>query len=141
MRVKSQESSAKKVYKIRLKKGDLVEVLSGKYKGKQGKVAMVHPTENKVTIDGINIVKKHVKPSQVHPQGGIIEITKPIWVSKVAIVDPSSNKPSRIGYKIEKDGSKTRVYKKSGKEIKAVAPKTETSAPKKPAAKKEGKVL
>lgn len=121
-----------KVYKIRLKKGDLVEVLSGKYKGKQGKIVSVHPTENKVTIDGINVVKKHVKPSQIHPQGGIVEITKPIWVSKVAIVDPNAKKPSRIGYKIESDGSKTRVFKKSGKEIKQEAP---ASA----AAKKGGK--
>lgn len=111
-----------KIYKIRLKKGDLVEVLSGKYKGKQGKIVAVHPTENKVTIDGINIVKKHVKPSQIHPQGGIVEITKPIWVSKVAIVDPNAKKPSRIGYKLEKDGSKTRVFKKSGKEIKQETP-------------------
>jgi large subunit ribosomal protein L24 len=113
-----------KVYKIRLKKGDLVEVLSGKYKGKQGKIAMTHPTQNKITIDGINVVKKHVKPSQIHPQGGIVEITKPIWVSKVAIVDPSTKKPSRIGYKLENDGSKIRVFKKSGKEIKQETPAT-----------------
>lgn len=113
-----------KVYKIRLKKGDLVEVLSGKYKGKQGKIAMTHPTQNKVTIDGVNVVKKHVKPSQIHPQGGIVEITKPIWVSKVAIVDPSTKKPSRIGYKLESDGSKTRVFKKSGKDIKQETPAT-----------------
>lgn len=113
-----------KVYKIRLKKGDLVEVLSGKYKGKQGKIVTVHPTENKVTIDGINVVKKHVKPSQIHPQGGIVEITKPIWVSKVAIVDPSTKKPSRIGYKLDKDGGKTRIFKQSGKEIKLETPAT-----------------
>ena len=117
-----QKVVSSKVYKIRLKKGDLVQVLAGKYKGKQGKIVSVHPTENKVTIDGINVVKKHVKPSQIHPQGGIVEITKPIWVSKVAIVDPSTKKPSRIGYKLDKDGSKTRVYKKSGKEIKQETP-------------------
>jgi len=99
-------------------------VLSGKYKGKQGKIAMTHPTENKVTIDGINVVKKHVKPSQIHPQGGIVEITKPIWVSKVAIVDPSTKKPTRIGYKLENDGSKVRIFKKSGKEIKQETPAT-----------------
>jgi len=107
-----------KLYKIRLKKGDLVQVLSGKYKGKQGKVLATHPDENKVTVEGINIVKKHQKPNQTHPQGGIIEITKPIWVSKVAIVDPNAKKPSRIGYKVAKDGAKTRVFKASGKEIK-----------------------
>ena len=107
-----------KLYKIRLKKGDLVQVLAGKYKGKQGKVVTTHVKENKVTVEGINIVKKHQKPIQAHPQGGIIEITKPIWVSKVAIVDPATKKPSRIGYKVDKDGAKTRVFKTSGKEIK-----------------------
>jgi large subunit ribosomal protein L24 len=106
------------VFKIKLKKGDTVQVLSGKYKGKTGKVVKVHAFENKVTVEGINIVKKHVKPNQAYPQGGIIDITKPIWVSKVAVVDPESKKPTRIGYKLDDKGVKTRVYKKSGKEIK-----------------------
>lgn len=107
-----------KIYKIRLKKGDTVQVLSGKYKGKTGKITATHPTENKVTVEGINVVKKHMKPNRVHPQGGIIDITKPIWVSKVAVVDPTSKKPTRIGYKLDDKGGKTRVYKASGKEIK-----------------------
>lgn len=105
-------------YKIRLKKGDLVVVRSGKYKGKTGKVTMTHPSENKVTVEGINIVKKHVKPNQQHPQGSIVELTKPIWVSKVSIVEPTSKKASRIGYAIDKSGVKSRVFKKTGKEIK-----------------------
>jgi large subunit ribosomal protein L24 len=63
-------------------------------------------------------VKRHVKPTQANPQGGIIELTKPIWVSKVAIVEPTSKKPSRIGYTFDKAGNKVRTYKKSGKEIK-----------------------
>jgi large subunit ribosomal protein L24 len=108
----------KAMYKIRLKKGDTVVVTTGKYKGKTGKVIATHPTENKVTVEGINIVKKHMKPNRVNPQGAIVEITKPIWVSKVAIVEPTSKKPSRIGYNIDKDGNKTRVFKTSGKEIK-----------------------
>lgn len=106
------------LYKIKLKKGDTVVVLSGKYKGKTGKIVTTHPSENKVTVEGINIVKKHVKPNRANPQGGIIEITKPMWVSKVAIVDPSTKKPSRIGYKVDTKGEKTRVFKSSGKEIK-----------------------
>ena len=106
------------VYKIKLKKGDTVQVLFGKYKGKTGKVLATHPTENKVTVEGINVVKKHMKPDRAHPQGGIVDLTKPIWVSKVAVVDPSTKKPSRIGFKLDKDGNKTRVYKASGKEIK-----------------------
>jgi large subunit ribosomal protein L24 len=105
-------------YKIRLKKGDLVVVRAGKYKGKTGKITATHPSENKVTVEGINIVKKHVKPNQQHPQGNIVELTKPIWVSKVSIVEPSTKKPSRIGYKLAEDGTKTRVFKLSGKEIK-----------------------
>jgi len=107
-----------KKYKIKLKKGDNVVVLAGKYKGKTGKITATHPFENKVTVDGINIVKKHQKPNKQHPQGGIIELTKPIWVSKVAIVEPTSKKPSRIGMQVDKDGNKTRVFKSTGKEIK-----------------------
>lgn len=106
------------IYKIRLKKGDNVIVLAGKYKGKTGKVTATHPRENKVTVEGINIVKKHQKPNKQYPQGGIIELTKPVWVSKVAIVEPSTKKASRIGYSIKEDGTKTRVFKSTGKEIK-----------------------
>ena len=109
---------SKQVYKIRLQKGDTVVVLAGKYKGKTGKIVATHPSENKVTVEGVNIVKKHVKPNRANPQGGIVELTKPIWVSKVAIVDPSTKKASRIGYKVDKDGNKVRVFKQSGKEIK-----------------------
>lgn len=107
------------VYKIRLKKGDKVVVLSGKYKGETGTILATHPKENKVTIEGINVVKKAVKPNRQYPQGGIIEITKPLWVSKVAVIDPASKKPSRVGYEISKSGKKIRVYKRSGKEIKS----------------------
>lgn len=107
-----------KVYKIRLKKGDEVIVTTGKYKNQTGKVTATHPRENKVTVEGINIVKKHVKPNRTYPQGGIIEMTKPIDVSKVAIVDPSTKKASRIGFTFDKDGNKVRVFKSSGKEIK-----------------------
>lgn len=106
------------IYKIRLKKGDNVMVRSGKYKGQTGKITAVHPSENKVTVEGINIVKKHVKPNRQHPQGGIIEMTKPIWVSKVGILEGTAKKPARIGYKVDSKGVKTRVNKKTGKEIK-----------------------
>jgi len=111
-------TATKTIYKIRIKKGDEVIVRSGKYKGQTGKVVSTHPTLNKVTVEGINIVKKHTKPTKQYPQGGIIPITKPIDVSKVGIIDPATKKASRIGYTIDKDGAKTRVFKKSGKEIK-----------------------
>jgi large subunit ribosomal protein L24 len=107
-----------KIYKIRIKKGDTVVVTTGKFKGQTGTVTATHPRENKVTVEGINIVKKAIKPNRANPQGGIVEITKPMWVSKVAIVEPTSKKASRIGYDTAKDGSKIRVFKKTGKEIK-----------------------
>lgn len=109
---------AVKAYKLRLKKGDTVVVRAGKYKGKTGKITATHPFENKVTVAGINIVKKHVKPNQEHPQGAIVELTKPIWAGKVSIIDPATKKPTRIGYQIDKDGKKSRIYKSNGKEIK-----------------------
>lgn len=108
----------KNVYKIRLQKGDTVVLRAGKNKGKTGKVVATHPSENKVTVEGLNIVKKHVKPTRANPQGGIVELTKPIWVSKVSIVEPTSKKASRIGYKLDKDGKKVRVFKRTDKEIK-----------------------
>jgi len=117
MKVKKQ-APKNQVFKIRLKKGDTVVVRAGKYKGQTGKITATHPRENKVTVDGVNIVKKHVKPNQQYPQGAIVELTKPIWVSKVSIIDPISKKATRIGYQIDKEGTKTRVYKSSGKEIK-----------------------
>lgn len=111
-------AKSQKAYKIRLKKGDVVVVRSGKYKGQTGKITATHPKENKVTVENVNVVKKHVKPNQQNPQGAIVEVTKPIWVSKVSVIDPTSKKPTRIGYKVDKDGKKVRVYKSSGKEMK-----------------------
>lgn len=106
-----------KRYKIRIKKGDTVIIRSGKYKGKTGKVISTHPTINSVTVEGINIVKRHTKPNREHPQGGIVEVTKPINVSKVGVYEPTNKKASRIRYSI-KDGVKTRIFVSSGKEIK-----------------------
>jgi large subunit ribosomal protein L24 len=109
---------ADKVFKIRLKKGDTVMVRSGKFKGQTGKITATHPTLNKVTVEGINIVKKHLKPTQTNPRGGIIEITKPMWVSKLGLLDSAAKKPSRVGFKVDKDGNKVRTLKTSGKEVK-----------------------
>jgi large subunit ribosomal protein L24 len=107
-----------KIYKIRLKKGDTIMVRAGKYKGKTGKITATHPTLNAVTVEGINIVKKHVKPNRQYPQGGIIELTRPMPVGKVGILEATSKKPSRIGYKLDANGKKTRVFKRTNKEIK-----------------------
>jgi large subunit ribosomal protein L24 len=109
---------ASELFKIRLKKGDTVVVRSGKYKGQTGKIVATHPVDNKVTVEGINIVKKHVKPNNKYPQGGIIEITKPFPVSKVGILDPATKKPARIAYSVDKTGKKVRVFASTKKEIK-----------------------
>jgi len=98
---------------LHVKKGDKVQVISGKDKGKQGVILQALPKKNRVIVEGINIVKKHAKPSQANPQGGIIDMEAPIHVSNVMPLDPKTNEPTRIGYKIE-DGKKVRIAKKSG---------------------------
>jgi large subunit ribosomal protein L24 len=105
------------IYKIRLKKGDKVIVRSGKYKGQTGKVLATHPRDNKVTVEGINVFKKHLKKTQANPQGGITNITSPINVSKVGLLDPTTKKPSRIKYGLDKENKKIRLYAKTGKEV------------------------
>jgi large subunit ribosomal protein L24 len=86
---------SEQVYKIKLKLNDTVEIISGKYKGKSGKIVKTHPKLNKVTVEGINIVKKHQKPNKKYPQGGIIELTQPIWVSKVKLSSKSAAKGAK----------------------------------------------
>ena len=103
---------------MKIKTGDLVVVISGDEKGKQGKVLKVLPSESCVVVEGINIVKKHVKPNQNNTKGSIVEKPNKIHISNVALVDPKTNKPTRVGYKVGKDNKKIRVSKKSGTEIK-----------------------
>ncbi|WP_449538485.1 50S ribosomal protein L24 [Ferdinandcohnia sp. Marseille-Q9671] len=98
---------------MHVKKGDKVQVISGKDKGKQGVILESFPKKDRVLVEGVNIVKKHSKPSQVNPQGGIISQEAPIHVSNVMPLDPKSGTPTRVGYK-EVDGKKVRVSKKSG---------------------------
>lgn len=102
--------------KIKLKKGDEVIVLTGKDKGKRGKIVRVIPEIRKVIVSDINKYKKHQKPGNNEP-GGIIEKDMPLHISNVAFYDLDSNKPSRVGYNFNKDGKKIRIIKKSGKEI------------------------
>ena len=102
--------------KLKLKKGDKVIVTTGKDKGKTGEITTVFPKENKVIVGGVNMVKRHTKPSQDSP-GGIISKEKPIHVSNVALVDPKTGKATRVGYKVEKDGHKVRFAKKSGEVV------------------------
>lgn len=94
-----------------VKTGDTVVILSGKDKGKQGKVLEVSPKENKVIVEGLNIATKHVKPRQMGQQGGIVKCEAPMYASKVMIVCPKCGKPTRIGYAVAADGTKSRVCK------------------------------
>ena len=102
--------------KMKLKVGDKIVVIAGSYKGKTGSIESVLPKTNQVIVKGVNVVKRHRKPSQFEP-GGIDQITKPIFAAKVAILEPESKKPSRIGYQIKDNGEKVRIYKKTNKPI------------------------
>lgn len=104
--------------KWKMKKGDLVEVIAGKDKGKQGKIVQLLTAQERVTVEGINRVKRHTKPSQKNPQGGIIEKDAPIHMSNVLLVDPKTNKGGRVKI-VMKGDKKVRVFKKSGTELKA----------------------
>jgi large subunit ribosomal protein L24 len=101
---------------MKIKKGDTVLVISGKWRGKTGKVLRAFPREFKVLVEGVNIVKKHQRPRRAGEKGQIVEIPKPIHVSKVKLVCPSCKKATRVGYKIEGD-EKFRICKKCGAKI------------------------
>jgi large subunit ribosomal protein L24 len=103
--------------KLHVKKGDKVVVIAGRDKAKAGKVLVVFPKEERVIVEGVNIVKRHTKPNPVHPEGGIFEKEAPIHISNIQLADPKSGKPSRIGYKLLQDGTKVRYAKKSGEVI------------------------
>ena len=98
---------------MNLKKGDNVIVIAGRDKGKTGTIQKVIPELNRVVVEGVNLRKKCKKPTQANPDGGIVEIYAPIDASNVALVDPKTKKPTKIGHKIV-NGKKVRVAKKSG---------------------------
>ena len=97
----------------RIKKDDTVQVMAGKDKGKRGTVLRVWPREDKVLIEGVNIVTRHQRPSMHNPQGGIEKVERPLHMSKVMPVDPKSGELTRVGFEI-RDGKKVRIAKKSG---------------------------
>jgi len=103
--------------KLHVKKDDTVIVITGKDKGKKGRIIAAFPRENRVLVEGVNMMKKHAKPSQQNPQGGILEQEAPIHVSNVMLVDPKTGKATRVGYKTLENGKKVRVAKKSGEVI------------------------
>lgn len=101
----------------KIKKGDYVVVISGGDKGKKGKVLRVIPKEDRVVVEGVRVVKRHVRPSQVDPEGGIRTFEAPIHISNVSHIDPKDDVPTRVGFKTLKDGKKVRVARKSGEVI------------------------
>ena len=101
---------------MRVKKGDTVVVIAGKDKGKKGTVTKVMPKDNRVLVEGVNVITKHQKPSAMNPQGGIINKEAPIHISNVMPLDPETGKGTRVRFEV-KDGKKVRVSVKSGKEI------------------------
>ncbi|MEC0303523.1 50S ribosomal protein L24 [Terribacillus sp. 179-K 1B1 HS] len=101
---------------MHVKKGDKVKVITGKDRGKEGTILEAYPKKDRVLVEGVNIVKKHAKPSQDNPQGGILEIEAAIHVSNVMLIDPKTGEPTRVGYEV-KDGKKVRIAKKSGQAI------------------------
>ncbi|WP_156254306.1 50S ribosomal protein L24 [Sandarakinorhabdus oryzae] len=98
---------------LKIKKGDTVIVLSGKDKGKEGTVTRNLPREGKVVVAGVNLITRHNKPSQTNPNGGISQVEAPMAVAKVALKDPKTGQPTRVGFAVV-DGKKVRVAKKSG---------------------------
>lgn len=104
--------------KLHIKKGDTVYVNAGEDKGKKGKVLQVNPDKHTAIVEGVNFVKKHTKPTNEHPNGGIIEKEAPIHISNLNVLDPDGGKPTRVGRRLSEDGKLVRYAKKSGKEIK-----------------------
>ncbi len=99
--------------KFKIKKGDTVVVLAGREKGKSGEVIAVHPKDRRALVRGVNMIKRHTRPSQVSP-GGIIEKEATLHISNLAIADPKDGKPTRVGYRTLEDGRKVRFAKRSG---------------------------
>ena len=110
---KEQEKMAKR----KIKKGDEVIVLTGRDKGRRGMIKRMDVKDNRVLVDGVNMVKRHVRPSQTEPQGGIQKREASIHISNVALIDPRDNIATRVGYRVLKDGRKVRYAKRSGEII------------------------
>ena len=103
--------------RMRLKKGDRVKVISGKDKGKEGKILVSLPADNKVIVERVSVASRHSKPTQANPQGGIVKKETPIYASKVMLICPNTGKPTRIGHAFLENGRKVRVAKVSGEII------------------------
>jgi large subunit ribosomal protein L24 len=104
--------------KLHVKKGDTVFVISGEYKGQQGRILEIMKNKSRAIVEGVNLVSKHTKPNAQNPQGGIVKKEAPVHLSNLLLVDPSTGEPTRIGRKLNDKGKLVRYAKKSGEEIK-----------------------
>ncbi|MEG0807162.1 MAG: 50S ribosomal protein L24 [Alistipes sp.] len=104
--------------KLHIKKGDMVQVIAGDNKGKQGKVLQVDVEKQRAIVEGVNLCKKAAKPNAQNPQGGLVEKEAAIQISNLQVLDPKSGKPTKVGRKLNADGKLVRYAKKSGEEIK-----------------------
>lgn len=107
-----------KKIKIKIRKGDTVQVISGNSRGKTGKVLEIHVEKYRATVEGINVVSKHIKPSANTPNGGIEKKEAPIHISNLALVDPINGKTTKVGRKLDDKGKLQRYSKKTGEIIK-----------------------
>ena len=105
------------INKVHVKTGDTVTVLSGKERGKKGKVLAVSPKEGKVIIEGVNMVTKHVKPRRMGETGGLVKAEGAMYACKVQLVCPLCGKPTRVGHKVQENGTKERICKKCGESL------------------------
>ncbi len=103
----------------KIRKGDRVQVLAGRDKGKRGEVITVMPSEGRALVRGVNMVKRHQKPRGLNQPGGIIEKEAPIHLSNLALIDPKSDRPTRVGFRVLEDGRKVRYAKSSGEVLDA----------------------
>ena len=107
-----QKNTKSRRFKMKIKAGDTIKVMVGKDKGKTGKIEKVFPQQNKVLVDGLNVYKRHLKPKGEGKPGGIVDFSRPLVISNVALQCPKCQKVTRVGFNFDKQGNKSRICKK-----------------------------
>ena len=105
------------IVKLHIKKNDMVKIIAGKEQGKTGKVLRVYPAKSRVVVEGLNMIKRHTRPNQLYPEGGILEKEAPLSISNVMLICGSCNQPTRTGVRLLEDDSKTRYCKKCNESV------------------------
>jgi large subunit ribosomal protein L24 len=116
MRKPENVSSARRK-KVRVVRGDVVRVIRGNFRDMEGRVLRVDPARERVVVEGVNLRKRHQRPTPQNPDGGIVSFEAPVHISNVMLIDPSSNEPSRVRVRVEKDGTRERISVKTGNPI------------------------